>query len=143
MKSAIIGGVGAVGGFLTYLFGGWDSSVVTLLIFMSIDYITGLIVAGIFHKSGKSETGSLNSKACWKGLAKKGVTLLLIIVAHFLDVTLGVNFIRDGVAIAFISNEVISIIENAGLMGIPIPAVVTKAIDMLNSKAELEEKKEV
>ena len=61
-------------------------------------------------------------------------------VACRLDLVMGSNFIRDAVVIAFIANETISIIENAGLMGIPIPAVITKAIEVLKSKAESEEK---
>ena len=103
---------------------------------MGIDYLCGLIVAGIFKKSPKTETGALESRAGWKGLCRKGVTLLIVLVAYRLDLVMGTNVVKDGVVIAFLVNEVISIIENAGLMGVPIPAVVTNAIDMLNKKAE-------
>lgn len=111
----------------------------TLLIFMGIDYLTGLIVAGVFHQSPKSEGGALESRAGWKGLCRKGVTLLIVLVGCRLDVVMGSNFIRDAVVIAFIANETLSIIENAGLMGLPIPAVITKAIEVLKKKAESEE----
>lgn len=130
------GALGVVGGVISSLFGGWSAALTTLLIFMGIDYVTGLIVAGVFKKSMKSENGALESRAGWKGLCRKGVTLLIVLVASRLDVALGTNFVKDAVVIAFTANETISIIENAGLMGIPIPAVITKAIDVLKSRAE-------
>ena len=71
-----------------------------------------------------------------KGLCRKGTTLLVVLVACRLDLVTGSTFIRDTAIIAFIANETISIIENAGLMGVPIPAVVAKAIDILKQKAE-------
>ena len=139
MKEGICFGVGVVGSAIASLFGGWDAALVTLLIFMGIDYLTGLIVAGVFHQSPKSEGGALESRAGWKGLCRKGVTLLIVLVGCRLDVVMGSNFIRDAVVIAFIANETLSIIENAGLMGLPIPTVITKAIEVLKKKAESEE----
>lgn len=136
MKTGILTAIGVVGGVITSIFGGWDTAMVTLLIFMGLDYITGLIVAGVFHKSSKSENGALESRAGWKGLCRKGITLVIVIIAYRLDLVVGSDFIRDAVIITFIANETISIVENAGLMGIPIPAVITKAIDILNTKAQ-------
>lgn len=136
MKINFLVSFGIIGGFFTSLFGGWDAALTTLIIFMGIDYITGLIVAGIFHKSPKTESGSLESKAGWKGLCRKGATMLIVLVACRLDILMGANFIRDAVIIAYITNEVISIVENMGLMGLPIPAVIIKAIDVLKKKEE-------
>lgn len=136
MKEGICTGIGVIGSMIASVFGGWDAALITLMIFMGVDYVTGLIVAGIFHTSTKTNSGSLESLAGWKGLCKKGVTLLIVLVACRLDLVMGSNFIRDGVVIAFIVNETISIIENAGLMGIPIPEVVTKAIEVLKKKSE-------
>ena len=130
--------IGVIGGMIASLFGGWDAALMTLVIFMGIDYVTGLIVAGVFHNSEKTANGALESRAGWKGLCRKGVTLLVVLVACRLDVVMGSNFIRDAVVIAFIANETISIIENAGLMGIPIPAAIMRAIDILKNKAESE-----
>lgn len=138
MKSGFMTVVGMVGGVIASLFGGWDVALVTLMIFMGIDYVTGLIVAGVFHNSEKTENGALESRAGWKGLCRKGVTLLAVLVACRLDLVMGSNFIRDAVVIAFIANETISIIENAGLMGIPIPAAIMRAIEILKNKAESE-----
>ena len=140
MKSGFMTVVGMVGGVIASLFGGWDAALVTLMIFMGIDYVTGLIVAGVFHNSEKTENGALESRAGWKGLCRKGVTLLVVLVACRLDLVMGSNFIRDAVVIAFIANETISIIENAGLMGIPIPAAIMRAIEILKNKAESEGK---
>lgn len=140
MKSWITTAIGVIGSFIASLFGGWDAALVTLIIFMGIDYVTGLIVAGVFHTSEKTANGALESRAGWKGLCRKGVTLLVVLVACRLDLVMGSNFIRDAVVIAFTANETISIIENAGLMGIPIPGAILRAIDILKNKAESEEK---
>ena len=136
MKEGICTTIGIIGSGIAALFGGFDAALVTLILFMGIDYITGLIVAGVFHKSDKTETGSLESLAGWKGLCRKGVTLLIVLIACRLDLMMGSNFIRDAVVIAFVANETISIIENAGLMGIPIPVAIVRAIEVLKNKAD-------
>ena len=136
MKEGICTTIGIIGGGIAALFGGFDAALVTLILFMGIDYITGLIVAGVFHKSEKTENGMLESRAGWKGLCRKGVTLLIVLIACRLDLMMGSNFIRDAVVIAFVANETISIIENAGLMGIPIPVAIVRAIEVLKNKAD-------
>lgn len=136
MKDVICAGLGAVGGWISWLLGGWDSAVVTLLIFMAIDYISGLAVAGVFHASRKTDSGALESRAGWKGLCKKAMTLLFVLIAHRLDMVIGTTYIRDAVVIAFVANELISIVENAGLMGVPLPAAIEKSIDLLQKKNE-------
>lgn len=142
MKDGICTVIGVVGSTIASFFGGFDAALITLLIFMGVDYATGLIVAGVFHKSEKTENGALESRAGWKGLCRKGVSLLVVLVACRLDMIMGSNFIRDATVIAFIANEAISIIENAGLMGVPIPSVITKAIEVLKKKSEREDKKD-
>ena len=139
MKTGICTGIGVVGGAVAALFGGWDNALVTLVIFMAIDYMSGLVVAGIFHASNKSENGSLESRAGFKGLCRKAVTLLFVLIAARLDLVVNTTYIRDAVVIGFIANELISIVENAGLMGIPLPAVITKAIDILSTKSQEED----
>ena len=139
MKEGILTFIGVVGSFFATIFGGWDSAMITLLIFMGLDYLTGLIVAGVFKKSPKTENGALESRAGLKGLIRKGVMLLVVLVACRLDVVLGSEFVRNAVIIAFIVNETISIIENAGLMGVPIPSAIKKAIEILKSKSESDE----
>ena len=136
LKVTICTGLGIVGGGIAAAFGGWDAGLMTLVILMAIDYFTGFLVAAIWHKSPKSENGALESKAGWKGLCRKGVTLLIVLVGAQLDKLLGVDFVRNAVIIGYAVNELISIIENAGLMGVPVPAVVQRAIEILQKKGE-------
>lgn len=131
MFYTIMAGIGST---LSYFIGGVDTMFIVLCAFLLIDYISGVIVAVVFKNSTKTESGKLNSSVSFKGLCKKFFVIVLVGVAHLLDIALGTNFIRGGVIVAFISNETISIIENAGLMGIPIPETLKKAIDILQEK---------
>ena len=133
-KNILISIVGIVGSAIASAFGGWTTGLTTLVIFMAIDYVTGLIVAGVFHKSTKTETGTLESRAGFKGLCRKGAMLLVVLVAYRLDLAVGTAYIKDAVIIAFIANEAISIIENAGLMGVPMNDTIKNAIDVLQKK---------
>lgn len=135
MKQGICTILGAVGSAIAGAFGGWDAGMVTLIIFMAADYVSGLVVAGVFKSSAKSSSGGLESKAGWKGLCRKCMTLVFVLVAYRIDVVVGTSYIRDAVIIAFIANELISLVENAGLMGLPLPAVIIKAIDVLQRKS--------
>ncbi len=134
MKHGICAVLGMVGSLIAGAFGGWNGAFVTLLIFMAADYLSGLAVALVFRKSPKTKSGGGSSRVGWKGLCRKGMTLLIVLVAYRLDLILGVNYIRDTVMIGFIANETISITENAGLMGVPLPKVIVRAIDILNDK---------
>lgn len=134
MKEKICAAVGIVGAWAASLFGGWDSALVTLVIFMAADYVTGMAVAGVFHNSGKTPSGTLDSNVGWKGLCKKGVMLLFVLIAHRLDVVIGSDYIRNAVIIGFIVNELISLIENAGLMGVPLPKAIKNAVEILQNK---------
>ena len=136
LQGTICTGIGIVGAFIASLYGGWTQGMTTLLMFMAIDYIMGLLVAGIWHKSKKTEDGRLESRAGWKGLVRKGVTMLIVLVAARLDMTIGTTMIRDTAVIGFIANEGISIIENAGLMGVPLPAIITNALEVLRKESE-------
>lgn len=134
MKESICTIAGVIGGAITMVLGGWDSAIVTLMIFMGVDFVTGLVTAAI-GKSKHSDSGKLNSKAGWVGLAKKFCILLMIIVAVRIDILLGTTYIRDATCIGFCVNELLSIVENTSLMGIPYPESIKKAIDVLQKKA--------
>lgn len=137
VKIAILGGIGVVGSVIAEVFGGWDAAMITLVTLMIIDYIMGILVAAVWHKSPKSESGTLESRAGWKGLCRKGVILLIVLIAARLDILLGTsNIVRNAAIIGYSANELISVVENAGLMGVPIPSIVQKAIDVLQKKAE-------
>lgn len=135
-KMTILTVFGAIGSFIANLFGGWGEDMITLLIFMGTDFLLGLLIAAFWQKSDKSRSGAVSSYSAWKGLVKKGVTLLIVLVAHRLDITLGTEYIRPAVIIAFCINELISIIENLGIMGVPLPTVLTGAIELLQNKTD-------
>ena len=136
IKAIILTIIGTVGSIVTNWLGGWTEDLTTLIIFMGIDYAMGLAIAAFWKKSGKSKTGTLNSYSAWQGLIRKGCTLLVVLVGYRLDLAIGTNYIKTAVIIAFIANEAISIVENIGIMGIPLPSAITKAIDVLKSKSE-------
>ena len=138
MKQYLCTAVGMLGAGLAWAFGGWDTALIALLICMGVDYVSGSVVALVFHKSTKTETGAYNSAYGLKGLCKKGLMLLFVLVAVQIDKILGLAYIRDAVCIGFCTNEIISIIENLGLAGIPMPAVVRKALEQLQKKQDEE-----
>lgn len=126
--------LGVIGGFIAETLGGWDMALQTLVIFMVVDYISGLVVAGVFKKSKKTETGALQSHAGFKGLCKKGMILFIILIAYRLDLMAGTTIIRNSSIIGFIVNEGISIAENAGLMGVRFPDLVSQGLDILSKR---------
>ena len=134
VKVSIMGVIGVVGSVIANALGGWDMALKTLVTLMAVDYITGLIVAGVFKKSSKTKNGALESKAGFKGLCKKGVVLLVVLVASQLDQFTGTNMIRNAVIIGYITNELVSLAENVGLMGVPWPEAIQKALEMLKAK---------
>lgn len=135
IKAILCTAIGAVLGWIVNMIGGWSEDLTTLLVFMAVDFLLGLLVAGVWKKSNKSDTGALSSWSAWKGLCRKGASLLVILIAYRLDVTLGVNYIRTAVIIAFIVNEGISILENLGIMGVKYPETLKKALDILTDKS--------
>lgn len=137
-KPSFLLAIGMVGSFIAKLFGGWGEDMQSLLIFMGIDFLLGLIIAAVWQKSGKSENGALSSWSAWKGLMRKGASLLVVLIAHRLDMMIGVDYIRTAVIIAFCADELISIVENLGIMGVPLPTVITRAIDVLKDKSDVE-----
>ena len=134
--------LGVIGSVIAGFFGGWTQACHTLVIFMGIDYVSGIAVAGIFKKSSKTKSGALSSKYCWQGLAKKIMTLIFVGIGYQVDLLIGTTYLKDCICIAFIANELISIIENAGLMGIPIAKVLSNAVDVLKVKAKEIDKNE-
>ena len=123
------------------LFGGWDGAMATLGIFMLIDYISGVVLAAVFKKSNKTDTGALDSRAGLKGLCRKAGMFAMVIVAVHLDTLCGMGgVLRNGVIFALIANEALSIVESLGLMGLPLPKTLTAAIEQLSGKAEKKNK---
>lgn len=129
--AAIAAGVGAVTGAL----GGWDAALQTLVFIMAIDFVTGVVVAGVFKRSAKSELGRLDSRAGFKGICRKGAQLGLVLVAVQLDAMTGTGqYVRMAMIVFFIGNEGLSILENLGLMGVPYPQFLRDVLEALRER---------
>jgi toxin secretion/phage lysis holin len=134
-RGSALSAAGLAASFVCRFFGGFDMLLQTLLLLMAVDFVSGVICAAVFKCSHKTETGKLSSRASLKGFFKKGCCLMLIVVAVHLDALLGTNSLtRDAVIIAFCLNELISIMENMGCMGINMPAPLLNALEMLGKK---------
>ncbi len=122
------------GGFCGYFLGGWDATLKVLVTMAIIDYLTGVIAAGF--------NGELKSKVGFKGIAKKVVLFLLVAAATQVDVIMGTNSaVREATIFLFIGNELLSLLENAGRMGITLPSALTNAVEILGGKQKQEIKK--
>lgn len=133
LGATIAASIGTLGSVIAYLLGGWDTAIQTLVIFMLIDYITGIMLA-ILNKSDKSPKGGLSSKAGLGGIFKKFGMILCVILAHLLDVFAGTDVIKNGTIIVLIANEGLSIVENLGVMGVPVPKILINFIEVLKNK---------
>ena len=139
VKNSIGVSVAAIGAIIAKQFGGWDMALTSLVIFMTIDFVLGVMAAGVFHKSKKSDTGALSSSVGWKGLCKKLITLLLVVVSHRMDLMMGTDYIRTGVAFGFMFFELVSILELAKLMDVPLPKILYDAVEMIGEKVGIRE----
>ncbi|MPM18016.1 hypothetical protein SDC9_64417 [bioreactor metagenome] len=114
-------------------FGGWSGTNGLLFICMAVDYGSGLMV-GATGNSPKTEGGGLSSKVSFTGICRKMLIILLLIIANYADKALGVDYIRNATCYFFIGNEALSIFENAGLLGLPIPPKIKSVFEMLREK---------
>ena len=136
IKNGILAVFSVIGSFAANSLGGWDASLQVLIALMVTDYITGVLVAAVWHKSSKSSSGTLNSVAGFKGILKKCAILLLVWIGVLLDNATGANYIRMAVILFFIGNEGISLLENLGLMGVPFPAFLRRALEALRDQGD-------
>lgn len=138
---------GGAGVFFASVFGEWNNDVIALVVLMAIDYITGLIVAGMFGRSKKSENGGLSSYAAFRGIAKKVCEMMLVAAAYQSEILLHVDYLRIAVIWGLCAAEIISIMENADDMDI-LPESVRKVLGRVvktlnrddNSRKEDEDK---
>lgn len=130
---AVLMSFGAVVGSMV---GAFDQALKTLAVVMLLDYITGFMTAAMVKNSPKTSTGGLSSAVGLIGLFKKIAIFICVILANQIDLLIGTEAVRDGVIFCFIANEAVSIVENAGLLGVPIPATLKNAIDILRGDNE-------
>ena len=126
--------IAAIGGACAYFWGGMDNLLITLIIFASVDYLTG-VLAAIFKRK-------LNSTVGWKGILKKTIMFIVVGVANIIDVRLigtGSGF-RTATILFYIANEGISILENSARCGLPVPQRLKGILEQLHDTAETEEK---
>ncbi len=138
-KAALISASGAAGMIFARIFGTWNDEVLSLILLMMIDFITALILAAFFCKSTKSKTGGLSSKACMQGIGKKVAGILLVAAAYRSEQLLGVDYLRTAVIWGLCAAEILSILENAGRMGVlpkSVQKIFERIIDTLNGKKE-------
>lgn len=136
VKEATLGLLALVGSAIVGALGGWDSALQTLVFCIGLDYLSGMVVAGVFKRSDKSGDGALDSRAGFKGLCKKGAELVLVLVGVRLDRLLGGDWARNAVILFLIGNEGLSILENLGLMGVPYPAFLQDALEVLRERGD-------
>jgi toxin secretion/phage lysis holin len=130
----------ALSAVFTWIFGGFDMIAQVLLSLMVIDYITGVIVAGVFKRSDKTCTGGLDSMVGFKGICKKVGIILAVIIAVMGDRAIGSpDMVRNIVILFFIGNEGLSVLENLGLMGVPIPEALTNVFEQMRKKKNKKE----
>jgi toxin secretion/phage lysis holin len=135
IKDTVLVAISVAGSFLAKALGGWDTALQTLVILMAIDYITGILIAAVWQKSSKSKTGALESRAGFKGLVRKGLILLVVLIGVQLDAILGLQaFCRTAIVLFFCGNEGLSIVENLGIMGLPLPDFVKTKFEQLKTK---------
>ncbi|ATA61073.1 DNA primase [Geobacillus stearothermophilus] len=120
--------VSLFGSFLSLFVGSVDSFVVILLALVIVDYITGIVASAM--------EGALSSQVGFRGIVRKLLVFVLVAAAHLVDVAIGWNMhlIRNAIVFFYIANEFISIVENAGRAGVPIPSVLRKAIELLKDE---------
>lgn len=129
----------AVGGFFVGLYGGWSPALSILVVFMAADYILGVACA-LAKKSTKTEGGGFLSKVAFMGLLKKGVIMLVVLLAVQLDKALAgnsetiVRTFETAATFFYIANEGLSIVENAALIGVPVPKALRDALEVLRDK---------
>lgn len=131
----------AAGAAILSALGGWDTSLQFLVGIMAVDYLLGILIALVWHKSQKTADGTFESNASLKGLLRKFSVLLVVYVAVQLDTVANTGgYLRTAVILFFIANEGFSVVENLGIMGVPMPDAVKNAFAAIKSKADADTK---
>lgn len=122
-------GAALTGAVVGYLFGEGSAVLQVLLVFMAFDYITGFLASGV--------EGKLSSKVGFKGIAKKLMILCLVAIGHMIDKAIGQgDIIQNTVTFFYLGNELLSILENVGRSGVPVPKQLKNAVQILKGKGE-------
>lgn len=136
IRTTILAFLSAAGACITHALGGWDITLQVLTGFLIADYLTGLLLAAVFHNSPKTDRGTLSSAAGFRGIVRKCAVLLLVLLAAMLDRATGSTYIRTTLCYFFIANEGISILENLGLMGVPYPSFLRNMLEAVRQRSD-------
>lgn len=136
IKDAILAALATVGSVIANSLGGWDTSLAVLVGLMVADYVTGVLVALVWHRSDKTKSGKLSSEAGFRGLAKKICVLVFVWVGAMLDRAIGGEYVRTTVILFYIANEGLSVIENTAAMGVKYPKFIQRALEALRDKTD-------
>ena len=136
IKNTVLAFLAGLAGVFSQALGGWDSFLSALVMFMIADYITGMVVALVFHKSQKTKNGGASSSVGYKGIVKKTCILILIALSVRVDEISGTHYVRSATIFFFLGNEGLSVIENLALMGVPYPEFVKKALEAVKEKGD-------
>ena len=128
METMIKAIAAAGGAAISFLYGGWTQLMTVLIVFIVIDFISGVALA--------AKDGRAASRELWLGVTRKIGTLAIIAVAHLLDTIIGdAHLIRDAAIFFYLAGELLSLIENAGQLGVPIPPMIKQAVEVLRGKS--------
>ncbi len=136
LKNWVLAVLAAIGSLIARFLGGWDAATILMLVMMGADFVTGVLLAVIWKKSPKTETGGVSSWAALKGFLKKLAMIMIVCIARLMDQALEMDYIRTAVVIFFIGNEGLSLIENLGLMGVPLPKFLQQMLEVLREKGD-------
>ena len=137
VKNTVLAAAAAAGSAVFEALGGLDELLGLLIALMAFDYVTGVLVAALWHRSGKSATGAIDSRAGFRGLCKKGAVLLVVYIGVLLDRALGIDYVRGALVLFFCGNEGLSLLENIGLMGVPYPPALRKMLEALKTEGKM------
>lgn len=136
VKNAVLAGVAAAGSLIARAMGGWDSSVTLLCAMMAADLLGGVTVAAVWKRSPNTGTGGLSSGAAVRGFVKKLAVLALVCIGHLTDRVLETDYLRTATVCFFIGSEGLSLLENLGLMGVPLPGFLKSALEVLRERGD-------
>jgi toxin secretion/phage lysis holin len=122
-------GSAALGAVVGFLFGGWSKALILLVSLVVIDYSTGILASAV--------EGKLSSRVGFRGIPKKIMIFVMVAVGHLVDTAIGTNHMfRDATIFFYCANELVSIIENAGRIGLPVPDRLKQTVDILKGRGE-------
>ena len=131
----VLTAIAAAGTAIAEHMGGWDHLTALLAWVMAVDYLTGALCAAVWHRSPKTETGGYETRAGFKGLVRKGVIVLIVMIAAELDKLTNTTAMRTATILFFVANDGMSILENLGIMGVPYPPALKNAFEVLRRKS--------